>query len=448
MDWKKEYLTRIDILNEVYAGKIPEVLAIEEKISKARKKYIDSGNRKYEDIRGTSNDKDIDAIGKEIAKAFGFYSCIFLVLPDVEVNAATNPITYCVDMVPEQHVIPFKGGYKYDNKLKYCTYMITSTALFCNPDYTDAEITAIFLHEVGHNFVMTKKICLTYKSFRDTYEILKMAQKAGQLTSEGQRQLDELENYYTIKGKKSMSDEIRKEIVDANDADARNTENATGSASKFCNVFGAICDFIWELMSLGIPTTLSKMLTISFINKNVDKELNGLQEEVIRSRSMEYLADSFATVYGYGPELSSALYKLETYKNRRIDLVRFLPINALVKKFLQVPYLSAMYLIVDHPNSAARMNNMLNNLKAEVKKENLDPKTKQCLMENIAQIEALQKEIASYEKNWKFFDKYHYAKAFLALATKRKDSPTAKELDYASPKEIDKFYDNLLKKKK
>lgn len=447
MDWRKDYLTRLDSINEVYAGKIPDILEIENKIAKARKKYLDKGYTKWEDIRGTTNDKDIDVIAKEIAKVFGFYSCILLITPEIMPNAATSPVTFCVDMVPEEHVIPYKGGYKYDTKLKYCTYIYTTTAIFCNPDYSDAEVTAILLHEIGHNFVMTKKICLFYKSLRDTYEILKLAQKAGELTKEQKDELDQYEKLLTMDARKNNSDLLRKEVIDVDDNTARSNEWYFGTKSKMENIFSAIGDFITELITLGIPTTLNKIYTISFVNKNVDKELSNLEEETIRYRSMEYLADSFATVYGYGPELSSALYKLETGKNRYINLVRFLPINALVKKFLQLPYFSAMYMIVDHPNSAARMNHMLVNLKAEVKKEKIDDKTKQCLLENIAEIEALQKEIESYEKNWKFFDKYHYAKAFLALVTKRKDAPTSRELDYASSKEVDKFYDKLLKKK-
>lgn len=447
MNKNNRYLGKIDLLNEVYTGKIPEVLSIEEKIRKARQKYLVSGNNRWEEIKGTTNDKDIDAIGKEIAKTFGFYSCVLLVYPDVEPNAGTSPITYAIDMIPEEHVIPYKGGYKYDNKLKYCTFIMTTTAVFCNPDYTDAEITAILLHEVGHNFIMTKKICLTYKSFRDTYELLKMAEKAGQLTAAGKADLEAYEKYYTIKGKENTNNELRNEYIDVDDSTARYTEKQFTKQSKSTNIFNAIVAFFGQL-DFGIFDALSKSFVILFVNSNVDKEMNGLTEELIRHRSMEYLADSFAAVYGYGPELSSGLYKLETGKNRILDIARFLPWTALFKKILQVPYISSIYLIADHPNSIARMNNILNNLKAEVKKEKLDDKTKQCLLENIAQIEELQKEITSYQKKWKFFDKYHYAKTFLALATKRGDAPSQRELDYASSKEIDKFYDGLLKKKK
>lgn len=427
-----EYLNKIDSLNEVYVGKIPEIQAIENAIHNARQKYI---KFPINITKNTYKDKDLDKIQEAIEKAFGFYSVSFIVdyLP-IE-NAYTIPICYNIDMAPEDHIIPYKGGYRYDNKLKYCTQIFVTTSVFCDSKYTDAEITGAVLHEIGHNFIITKRMRNPYRSFRDAYELMKK--------NTGLMKLLTLlpkwwyEQTYSLDGKENTNKQWQ--II-------RNNPLISPVYDIFHKFFALLNEFI--SISIDFISEVNGQITILKIASASAYILNttlGFQqtEELTQKRAMEYLSDSFANIYGYGPECISFIKKIELSK-KRIDPGAYMPHIILIRKIIELPYLISVFAYDAHPTTALRLTKLIEDLKYESSKSNLSSKTKKELQEQIKKLEDIKDEMIREADNLPLIDRKRYIKLLYKRTLDEKR--TQREQEYVSPKEIDKYYADMLKK--
>ena len=147
-------------------------------------------------------------------------------------------------------------------------------------------------------------------------------------------------------------------------------------------------DNIKDKLTLGLMTLLGASIITAFKMFNIWTWLF-----LPLSLNNEKTADNFATIYGYGPALSSALNKLETASPSELD-----------KAFDKIPFLSNLYSIntslayiiiggIDgHPETVTRMYDQLELLKREANKEDLDPKMRKVILKDIADCEKVIKE--------------------------------------------------------
>lgn len=104
----------------------------------------------------------------------------------------------------------------------------------------------------------------------------------------------------------------------------------------------------------------------------------------------EKRADSFATAYGYGEGLSSALAKLENSKHNLInDVVDKIPILSFGNDFLKTLRDTVTTFMDPHPKNANRLNNQLNKLKRDIHDPNLSPSVKKEIQLQIDSIESM-----------------------------------------------------------
>lgn len=117
------------------------------------------------------------------------------------------------------------------------------------------------------------------------------------------------------------------------------------------------------------------------------------------SRSQEYLSDSFATMYGMGPEIASFLTKIEysdSASGLAVDkILSKIPIIGALHASLDIPVLLLSNSINDHPSTPARIKKILDELNKELKDSNLDPKTKKAVEKNIKDLEKINKEFTA-----------------------------------------------------
>lgn len=102
----------------------------------------------------------------------------------------------------------------------------------------------------------------------------------------------------------------------------------------------------------------------------------------------EKFADSFATSYGYGKEMSSFLYKFQENKGLEMNeaMTKF-PVLNIGYDFAKISGQAATFMLDPHPDNHIRIQSQLNKLKRDLRDPNLDPKIRKELEANIEDIE-------------------------------------------------------------
>ena len=118
------------------------------------------------------------------------------------------------------------------------------------------------------------------------------------------------------------------------------------------------------------------------------------------SYTNEKFADTFAAMYGYGTELHSALLKsFKNYEENNVPKKYAQPRGFILKglKFVHIMFTDYMLFINglkdEHPDGLTRINVSIQYLSREIAKENIDPKMKKELLD---QINNLKKQVEDY----------------------------------------------------
>ena len=102
----------------------------------------------------------------------------------------------------------------------------------------------------------------------------------------------------------------------------------------------------------------------------------------------EKISDNFATMYGLGDDLSSALLKME--KNGpvpTVGLIKKIPLLGWIHDISNIPFMVFITFLDPHPETAGRVANQIKYLKNELKKHDLDPKTKREIQSDLDKLE-------------------------------------------------------------
>ena len=386
-----------DILNELYVGETPFIKKLLDEVSKARAPYV--GKHK----KPINGNKDFIKIGDMIAKEFGFHAVTFSVPFDTSMNAFTYPITMAMDKsVTGTKPKFFKDhGLKYDESTsKLCILVAVTAGVWFNEKITDREVVAAILHEIGHSFVLQSErlvdvveanrvaivIGTIYRLFfkmifviqdprllvtlpSDIKNIMKSSNKGKEIINKLER---ELADHPLFAGMKSIKEYI---------------------GTKLMNILKEM---------LGLITTVANIISIPFAALN-KLFYSSSQQDYAIGRSQEYLSDSFATMYGFGPEISSFLLKI-TYDNGSSGLAldkltSSIPVIGALKETLNIPVYLLSVGMTTHPSTPARITKILEELNNELKNSDLDPKTKEAVKKNIADMERIKAEcMAPVEK--------------------------------------------------
>lgn len=353
-----------EIINELYIGETKKLKEAQYNLSQFRDNMI---RNEYNDMKKIKKDKWYKEFKKSIKNTFGYKTFDFDIEFEEYENAYCHTLFSQIKKDYDKNVLVTKNGFKYKNK--YAFQLVITSALFTNTNYSDREIMAIILHEIGHSFYMAldgKAIDLMdiratiwnvnqilqfiisfIAAFNTAMSSIDLVSAANQIVK-------------TIKPKIT----VQKSIL-----------------SIFETLFRSGIDILTILLLLNggyIPSLLmniiSKANPISLAN-------------TIFGYKDEKSADSFATMYGYGSELSSALQKLVLSRKNDVR------VTSKVLNIMLIPCYIIVLALDEHPDSISRAKNQIDYLEKEY--ANIDDKETKA--EIRSQINSIKKELDKTE---------------------------------------------------
>ena len=318
-------------LNESYYGKVAEVMAIE---------------KAFKDIQTTTKEEDTkDGAPKftELCRAISAFTNTGVRL-DIEDDA----ICYVIyEKHPDakvsmtKHGLRFIDPYKLNIFITYGTnYLYKSKKKFL---FTPGELTAITIHEIGHVYAPY------ILPIEDSLELLRRAIN--------------IKTGIYMKGDRNLNRE----------------------KDDMKLIVSSITDY---LKKRPVTEIFSDMVqSSSILVKNILAKLFPFDDKLYTE---EKLADSYATAYGYGAELSSALNKIDkSSKSTQKDKNRLVGgVLALIMETL----------FDEHPNTLVRINETITQLEYEAKKEK-NPIRKKQLEADIRGVKAALKQYELISKS-------------------------------------------------
>ena len=138
----------VQFVNEAYVGKTPILEKIEEQIGIIRSKLS-----RYDDFDRLP---DVQKLNRMFEEQFGMKIFALHMEKEDIMNAYTMVIALNTDIYKKDFskyiTANRKDGYRFTEDNNFCISATVYYGLLSNPDLTDAEILAIILHEIGHNF--------------------------------------------------------------------------------------------------------------------------------------------------------------------------------------------------------------------------------------------------------------------------------------------------------
>lgn len=354
----------------------PDLIQLENLIHKLRSNYTLYG---FNSKRVNS-----DPIMREIAmifeKVFGFYSFQFSIDHNQLPNAYTCPLSSKIDTWNyKKCVVKSNTGLKFTSVARVNTMAVITSGLLFNDKFTDREIVAILLHEIGHNF--SDSINNTLGIFSNFKKILVIPN--------------------ILTRPQDVSNVLRKKATEFNNSMRKNNPELV-SAFNSLKLFIKKADYVVLNINRAISTipkvALSKLInTINNTIKQTISNPGGVIMKVIFNffgKEDEYTSDSFVAMYGYGPDLASGLLKIERNNPTAVD-------EAFKSSKFGAMYFALMVESVDmisglisntHPPTAKRLLNVLNTLEKECSQDYINPKFKKETQKEIEEIKRLINE--------------------------------------------------------
>lgn len=385
------------ILNEVYFAN-NRISELEKCIHEFRQDYWNNKSV----IKKFNTHPSIIRFNRIAEDIFGFEGFMLIITPVTGiVNAMTMPVSYKFDSKnPKKMIMATNQGFKYKPQANYYTSVYIYSDLITRKDITDREVMAIILHEIGHNFqdaindkssfLLATKQVLVYKDLIITAIFGNINSIAGLLSSSNL--FEKLDQLLT----NTLIDKMPG-ILDIGD-----------NLNKLFSIVNYIPNKIRSLFLL--PLAVYQRYITVFIDPTKIGLLAMQYED-------EKIADNFATMYGYGPDLSTANLKLN-YKNDIVmeSISSGVPVLSPILGLYQSVMLVLLHGVDCHPTIITRIDHQIEYLKKELK--TCDPKVRKEIEKQIAEIEdILDKQVLKSRdiKDKDLFDKIYQSFIFKLL---------------------------------
>lgn len=337
-------------IDEAYFGKTKEILDIEYAIRDIRNKFkFKKDGYTEENLKKVLDSKLYEKFTTAIKKAFGFKEVYGGFDTDQYMNCYTYPIREeKYGLMQDRFEVKGKS-IKFKPELKAVTMIVATAPLFFTDKLTNAELTAIFLHEIGHSFkqaVIPVETCLDV--LRDS-----LGSVIFNFLSATKHTMKELE--------KNPFDAITNlgAIIKASPEAKERTRKRWPS--------------LFEKVLRGFKNTSSGSVYID-----------------------EKFADQFAAMFGYGVELNSALVKID-YDRKDI---KGAPVLNFLNTFAGLIDLSLDLMLDCHPFIGARLKSTVNVLQREIDKNSTLPDSeKKRLKKQIDSINLLALQYQNLDKS-------------------------------------------------
>lgn len=378
LDYLVEDYNLQQVLDEAYKGKTKALQELEKMIGDNRKKYLGS----FKIGGGYYADKDLVKIGDKIASIFNFKVVDFNIVNDPAINAFTVPAGFSMASVNMRDLIKTD-----DKEMKFkngtlSAFIRVTSGLWTNPTFTDGEITAIIIHEVGHNFqhevnsgLRIYAINMLFLRLFQSILLICTGNIIGGVNS-------------FIKSDSEMRGEINRW--------AKNDPLLSGAVNFFGGIMGFIKFILYEVSELSVRLTLgipagAKNIAAILINAASDPVGTLLKVLIAPMRKGgENISDTWASDHGYGPELVSALAKMQVEPNASSTeigkLCMKLPVLDSICTLFALPSMIVSQLFADHPVTGKRASNIVRDLEGQIDNDNITPAMKKEIKKQIKEV--------------------------------------------------------------
>lgn len=358
-----------EIIQESYYGKLPEFDELENLFDRINAKAKKVGYTKSNPNKMPEHKK----IEKIFTKLFGFKKTLIYWEPYSAANAYTLSLnTYMVFTDKKKSIVKRDGKGFYDSSHSIVLTVYISVGLLTT-GLTSRELIAVILHEIGHNFDYS----VWHKLEGIIYSIMSLGLTALDIYQNKDRTNDIKEDFYLTT--KQKDDKVYKNQKTRDRID-RQIEDAERTSYKIGRVLDGI---------LFIPLAPVYLICapLSMI----------MQMENIAGKKGELFADSFATAYGYGPELITALNRFENIKpeNKPKGKISkfFFDLGKIHEEILQA------FSGEVHGSNMERCQECIEKLKYDLRKNDFPPEMKEVLVEEINSLTRLYKQFYKFDKN-------------------------------------------------
>lgn len=362
-------------LNEIYFGKTKDIIELQHLISQLRKDMKENDKS----IKRVGNISEfVFKINRKVEDIFGFeiYSLNMIYSP--EVNAFTMPIGMKFDVWNEKkNFIPNKNSLRYDKSAGYCCNTYIYSGLFMDEKYSDEELLAIILHEIGHNF----QTSLNPNSF--IFNTIKKSMYFISLIMIAISRMNPLALTQALNNTNAFT-----KIGNKIDQFIYNKFKGVISFSDF------ISDIInkYNYIFTRVMILLNPMMYVISIIRTILQTYNPISLAFkMMGYNDEKIADDVATIYGYGPELSSALMKMSYIPKGDSKLIQS------INEMLTLPIMILVTPADEHPATLVRCKEMIDYLSTELLENTTDPKMKKKIKQEIDDIKKEMDKLLNYK---------------------------------------------------
>lgn len=358
-------------ISEAYFGKAVVENAFLQ-FSVVREKFRDA---KY----NPKMDMDVDVIkfNRAIEKTFGFSTFSLSISPDFSFNAYAIPIYVYLNPSNikkiKSSLLGGSNGFKFSPEYGKIVALSAINMGALESNLTNEELFAVMLHEIGHMF----------------YESV----------------IDPTGKYNTTSYISNIISKINDRVYDIISNGIKNvlSNDIIADIDSVVNPFMAKIALGVTNIKKFVMTPFQGVFTLYKLAKNKLVHEN-MFDNMINPKKIAYtnekFADTFASMYGYGPELHSALLKsFKNYEENNVPKKYAQPKGFIRKGLAFVDIMMTDYLLFalnlkdEHPDGLTRINVAIQYLSKEIAKDNIDPKMKK---ELIDQINNLKKQIEDY----------------------------------------------------
>lgn len=395
--FNQSYNGQDHILTEVYFGKRPRILEMERIIGRVR-----ADTNIFMSGKANSNPLVLQ-FNRLMEEEFGFECFSLYILPMHLTNAMTFPVANRLDVWDEHRHIysSTKEGFRFNKQAGYSTIIMISTGLLGNDNFTDSEIMAILLHEVGHSFA--NAISGTSSSFGFARKgLLALSYISTIILS----LINPLFLPSAVISTFLIFNKMLKKI-----GEFINKQNKKDSS--IWKVFNFMQDIRSIINGLAIEiNTVNVLLNplASIMNKTIMLVYRVVNPMNLINSLMGYndekVSDNFATMYGYGSELSSSMRKLDDQK-KGIMTRKFaydLPIIGHMYRMMDIPFDFLSSPFECHPQTAERVADQLKYMENELRRGDLDPKMKKVIQQQIELCRDQLEELTNINKKLSAMD--------------------------------------------
>ena len=413
-------------VNEAYFGKTEALLEAENAIHNLREKY----DPKLSWV-GTP---EVKAIEDAFKKQFGMDYFSLNIVPQTTVNAFTYPIGSRFDVIKYKQLSKLveadkNNGFRFKPNNGFVIVTCIYAGLLMMPSVSDAEIVAILLHEIGHNFadIVSDDIRLANEEY---YELVVLYII-----------INALANFFL-----TLPKDIKNAIENSNkyQRNKKEKEKTKGKLFSFIDyMFASTKDASNKILLFTSRIFYGIIGGLFGIDRTKDRSKSSYRNDIKTSagRQNEVIADKFAAIYGYGAEIASALSKVDLTRHPADEVLEKLPFGKLI--LIQNAKLSQDYFKDDpHPHLIQRINTMISALEFELQKKDVDPKMKKIIKQQIKDLEDIKSAFETIDADDDEVNKI--IKTYAVLVDEKFPEATTDKLE----KEINKTIDDICNKKK